>query len=445
MTESQSIEYKESWRDEYLKWICGFANAQGGRLYIGCNDNGTVVGLKDAERLLEDIPNKVRDGMGIVAEVNLLTKDGLQYIEIDVPPYPIGISYKGVYHYRSGSTKQVLNGPALEAFLMRKRGATWDNLPLPAFQPEDIDDEAIRSFQKLAARKGRIDPDMPEEPKEVLLEKLHLMSGPYFTNAAMLLFAKDPEKYQLGAYIRIGFFENDADLIYQDEIHGPLLRQVDQAIEVIYLKYMKVGIRYEGIQRLERYFVPREALREALLNAVCHKQYQSGVPIQVSVYEDRLYIANTGSLPEDWTSDVLMQKHASRPYNPTIANVFYLAGFIENWGRGIEKICIALKADGLPMPEYTIHPDDIMMKFTNPESSSRQPNRIPQQLSVKLSVTEIKTLELLIEDPGYTMQQLAEKMNVSRKTVSGYLKSLKNKGVIERIGDNKNGHWEITY
>ena len=99
MAESQNIEYKESWRDEYLKWVCGFANAQGGKIYIGCDDNGEVVGVKDAKRLMEEIPNKIRDGMGIIVAVNQLEKNGLPYIEIDVPAYPIGISYKGVYHY----------------------------------------------------------------------------------------------------------------------------------------------------------------------------------------------------------------------------------------------------------------------------------------------------------------------------------------------------------
>ncbi len=113
MSESQNIEWKESWRDEYLKWICGFANANGGKLYIGTNDNGTVIGLSDAKKLLEDIPNKVRDILGIIVDVNLLVENGLEYIEIDVPPYSNPINYKGQYHYRTGSTKQELKGAAL--------------------------------------------------------------------------------------------------------------------------------------------------------------------------------------------------------------------------------------------------------------------------------------------------------------------------------------------
>lgn len=288
-------------------------------------------------------------------------------MEIDVPAYPIGISCRGVYHYRSGSTKQILTGPALEAFLMRKRGVTWDNMPIPAFTMNDIDDSSIIKFKKLAAKKGRMETSLLDESKEVLMDKLHMINGDYLTNAAMLLFSSDPEKYQVGAYIKIGYFETDADLLYQDEIHGSILEQVDKAVDLIYLKYMRAKITYEGMQRIERYFVPELALREALVNAICHKQYQSGVPIQISVYEDKLYIANDGCLPENWTLDNLMRKHASKPYNPNIANVFYYAGFIESWGRGIEKISNACEADGIPMPEYTINPSDIMIKFTAPE------------------------------------------------------------------------------
>ena len=449
MPESQNIEWKSKWKDEYLEWICGYANAQGGKIYIGCDDDGNVVGLPNARKLLEDIPNKIRDAMGIIVGVNLLTHGSKEYLEIDVPAYPIGISCKGVYYYRSGSTRQILTGPALEAFLMRKRGATWDNLPLPAFSMADVDDGVVSKFKSLAAKKGRMETSLLDEPKEILLDKLHLKNGDYLTNAAMLLFSSDPERYQTGAYIKIGYFENDAELLYQDEIHGSILEQVDKALDVIYLKYMRAKIRYEGVQRIERYFVPEAALREALLNAICHKQYQSGIPIQISVYEDRLYVANIGSLPEDWTLENLMQKHASKPYNPNIAHVFYLAGFIESWGRGVEKICHALKADKLPLPEYTIHPGDIMIKFTAPEDRVVRLNKqftdnLSDNFSDKLSDKEQKTLELLLEDPGYTALQLAEKLHVSRVSVTKYLKALKQKGIIERIGSDRSGYWKIN-
>lgn len=371
-------------------------------------------------------------------------ENGKEYIEIDVPSYPIGISCKGVYYYRSGSTRQILTGSALEAFLMRKRGATWDNLPLPAFSLNDIDDSIVERFKQWAAKKGRIDKSVLDEPKDVLMEKLHLMNGTYLTNSAMLLFSKDPEKWQLGSYVKIGFFETDADLLYQDEVHGSILEQIDKIVELVYLKYMKAKISYEGMQRIERYFVPEAVLREALLNALCHKQYQAGVPIQISVYEDRLYIANCGCLPENWTLENLMRKHASSPYNPNIAHVFYLAGFIESWGRGIEKICSACEKDGVPQPVYTINPGDIMIKFTAPEDRVIRFGKVTDRVIDKVTNEERALLSLLAEDPGYTMPQLSEKMGISRKTVAQRIKQLKEKGAIERIGSDRKGYWKIN-
>jgi ATP-dependent DNA helicase RecG len=98
MPETQNIEYKQSWRDEYLKWICGFANANGGSIFIGKDDNGNVVGVTDAKRLLEEIPNKVRAVLGILADVNLHTIAQGDIIEIIVEGYPYPVNYKGQYH-----------------------------------------------------------------------------------------------------------------------------------------------------------------------------------------------------------------------------------------------------------------------------------------------------------------------------------------------------------
>ncbi len=449
MPEKQNMEWKEIWKDEYLAWICGFANAQGGTLYIGKNDKGETVGLANSHKLLEDLPNKIRDAMGIIVPVNLSTDDGKEYVEISVQPYPIAISYKGVYYYRSGSTNQKLTGLELESFLLRKQGAAWDNLPLPSFTITDVDDGVIKRFKKWAAKKGRIDESALDEPKEVLMKKLHLMNNGYLTNAAMLLFANDPEEWQLGAFTKIGFFESNSDLRYQDEIHGSLLDQIDRIIETVHLKYMKAKITYEGMQRIERYFVPDSALREALLNALCHKDYARGIPIQVSVYDDRLYIANCGRLPESWSVEKLMEKHSSEPFNPNIAHVYYLAGFIESWGRGIEKICESCREDGVPLPEYDITGNSVMIKFIAPKdrivrtSLDRVTEKVTEKVT-EVTEPEKEVLSLLLEDPAYTYAVLADKLGVSRKTISLRIKQLKEKGILQRIGSDTKGHWQIN-
>lgn len=450
MPEKQNIEWKAKWKDSYLEWICGFANAQSGKIYLGCNDDGKVIGLTNTRKLLEDIPNKIRNAMSIIVDVNLLTEGEKEYIEIVVPPYPVAISCKGVYYYRSGSTMQTLSGPELESFILRKRGASWDSMPLPGFTVNDIDDELVQKFKSLAVKKGRVDRSVLDESKESLMEKLRLTNAGYYTNAAMLLFSKNPDKWHLGAYTKIGFFESDADLRYQDEIHGSILEQVDKVMEVLHLKYMKAKISYEGIQRIERYFVTDEALREALLNALCHKQYESCIPIQISVYEDCLYIANCGKLPENWTVDNLMSKHASRPYNPSIANVFYLAGLIESWGRGIEKICQSCIEDRSPLPEYTINSGDIMIKFTALEdrlirsTTQKVGEKVGKKVGKKLSKTETVILNLLHEDPAYSYVTLAQKAGISEKTVFIRIKSLKEKGILERVGSGRKGYWKIN-
>ena len=150
MSESQSIEYKQSWRDEYLKWICGFANANGGSIFIGKDDNGNVVGLADAKRLLEEIPNKVRDVLGILVDVNLQTTAQGDFIEIIVEGHPYPVNYKGQYHYRSGSTKQELIGTALDKFLLHKKGKRWDGVPVPKISAKDLKQEAFDFFRKRA-------------------------------------------------------------------------------------------------------------------------------------------------------------------------------------------------------------------------------------------------------------------------------------------------------
>lgn len=150
MPENQNIEWKESWRDEYLKWICGFANAQGGKLYIGKNNNGEVVALKKSKKLLDDIPNKVRDILGILVDVNLHKTENGDFLEINVEPQPFPVNHKGQYHYRSGSTKQELKGAALDKFMLEKKGKKWDGVAVQNVSVSDLKNETFEFFKKRA-------------------------------------------------------------------------------------------------------------------------------------------------------------------------------------------------------------------------------------------------------------------------------------------------------
>lgn len=230
MQESQHLEFKRLWKDEYLKWVCAFANTDGGTLMLGYNDQGEAVGLKNVDKLLEDIPNKARDVLGILIDVNLITKNNL----------------------------------------------------------------------------------------------------------------------------------------------SNLFTQVEEALEVIKLKYLKASISYGELYRKERFPLPIPALREALLNAVVHKDYASHTAIQISIYPNKLMLWNPGQLPESWTLEKLLSKHESIPYNPDIANAFFRAGLIESWGRGIERIIEACQQDNYPAPQWKLEPNGLWVIFELENTEQQQ-------------------------------------------------------------------------
>ena len=252
------------WHDKYLKWLCGFANAQGGALEVGRNDKGQLVGLENASQLMEELPNKIRDLLGIVADTNLLEEDGKQYLRITVEPYPVPISYKGEYHYRSGSTKQVLKGAALDHFLLGKTGKCWDTVPVPSVGINDLDTATLTRFREQAVHTKRLDASVLSESDLSLIEKLRLMENEYLKRAAIILFHPDPERYFTGAAIKIGYFEGKSNLRYHDEVCGNLFTQLNKTMDLLLTKYLKAIVNYEGLQRFETYPVPESVLREAV-------------------------------------------------------------------------------------------------------------------------------------------------------------------------------------
>lgn len=190
--------------------------------------------------------------------------------------------------------------------------------------------------------------------KPELLQNLRVYENGELNRAAIMAFHPDPEKWIIGAYTKIGYFANDADILFQDEVHGSLLTQVEDAIDIIYTKYMKALISYNDIHREELYFFPRGAFRELLLNALIHKDYTQPYPIQIQIYRDKIDIWNIGTMPENVQIKDLYQRHPSVPRNPKIADIFFKCGFVESWGRGyfkIKSICEEFKAS---LPEPTV-------------------------------------------------------------------------------------------
>lgn len=425
--ENQNTEYKESWRDEYIKWICGFANANGGKMYIGIDDKGNIKGISEAKKLAEDLPNKVKDILGVLIDVNIKNDSDKEYLEIITDAYPYPVNYKGKYYYRSGATNQELKGAALDKFLLGKKGLKWDGTPEPYSKEANLSDLAFKLFKDRASETQRFDEDVQGDSPHELLEKLNLVDiNGYLKKAAVLLFHPKPEKIFTGATIKIGFFNTDDDLAYQDEVKGSLFEQVDKVMDLLVSKYLKAQITYEGLQRKETFPVPIGALRETVLNAIIHKDYSSGIPIQISIYDDKLIIWNEGELPENWTVAKLKVKHPSRPYNPDIANAFFRSGLIESWGRGTIKIFNEAKAAKIPVPIFRYEDNGFYVIFNFVEVSVQQ-----------------QVLNLIKEEPKITIAEMGNNLNTPIRTMNRILTGLKDEKIIKRSGSKKEGFWEI--
>ncbi len=269
MKESQKTEFKVSWRDEYLKHLCAFANTQGGSLFIGIGDDGKVLGVKELRKLLEDIPNKAINYLGIIVDVHLVEEIGKEYLEIIVPQSSVPIAFKGAYYVKSGSTKQELKGVELQNFILKKMGRTFDELPAESARFSDIDEKVVRKFLRKAIKANRLTTESETDDLQSIISNLKLITeSGKLKNAAILLFGKDPLRFFSSVTFKIGRFgDSDHDLRFQDIIEGNIFEMPDKVIETLRAKYLVSPIRYEGLQRIEELEYPEEALREAILNA----------------------------------------------------------------------------------------------------------------------------------------------------------------------------------
>ena len=453
--ESQNIEFKQSWHDDYLKWVCGFANAAGGRIQIGKDDAGAVVGLGNAKRLLQDLPNKIRDQLGLMPPIHLHEEAGRSWIEIVVEPASVPISLRGAYYWRSGSVKQELKGAALNEFLLKKMGLSWDRAVEADASLDDIDVSTIERFKKEAQTAGRL-PDLSGLSTADLLKKLRLLTRKGLTHAALVLFGKDPGEFYPNLSVKIGRFgATVVDMRFQEVCEGNLFRMMHDVMEQLEKKFLVKPVRFEGLRRIEELEYPVPALREMLLNALVHRNYM-GSMTQLKVMDDRISLWNAGLLPAELPVDKLFEVHGSIPRNPLIAEVCYKAGYIDSWGRGVEKIAEACQNSGLPKPQIIEHTGGVAVELTHRgkaglgdelgKDEARLRNdfgTISERIRKEFGAETAKAFEFICQHPEYTAEQIASEVNKTSRTIENYIAKLKTAGFIVRRGPNLGGYWEI--
>lgn len=265
-------------------------------------------------------------------------------------------------------------------------------------------------------KKKRMDAEVLSDSTTDFLSSLDLLVDGQITRAGILMFHIKPERLFPRAFIKIGFFRSDSDLAFQDEIHGSLIQQVDRTFDLLTTKYMNYMITYKGLQRIETPPFSEDSLRECILNAVAHKNYQDQVPIQISVYPDRIVFWNPGELPESWTVESLLKKHPSRAFNPVIANAFFRCGEVEAWGRGIGKIVTGAIAEKLLPSVFDTSFGGLMVTFfSNPAAQLKEAGIDERGAAV---------VEYVLEKGRVTNSEVQTLLKVSKPTATRILSSL---------------------
>ena len=468
MGEKHILEYKRQWDDEWLKWLCGFANADGGTLYIGISDKQHIIGVDNSKKLMEDIPNKIVSKLGIYPDVRLLEEDGKEIIEIEVAPSQESVLLDGVLYKRVGATNQIVKGQALKDFYARKLNATWDSRIIRGATLDDIDPEAIKYFLLKGIDKGRLPKESVDDSVEKVLKNLEVMTDDdELTLAALLLFGKNPQHYCLNARIKIGRFgHSQAALMNQDLIDGDLIRMADRVMEALDAKYLIRPIHYEGMQRREPMELPEEGLREILYNLEIHKDY-NGPDSLIRVFDDRITFWNQGSLPAGITPESIFRPHDSQPRNRLIANAFYMAGFVEAWGRGYELITEAFTKEGLEVPTieeefggvrvivkreifYGIQHGGRVDPKTGRLIKAGDTKNVTNDVTKKLTERQRVILEMLpfgdienvTKNERVTTALLAGRFGKDPRTIKRDMKVLQDFGIVTHVGPSNGGYWK---
>ena len=364
--ESQNVEYKESWHDKYLAWICGYANAQGGTIYFGIED-GTKkpVGVKNVNSLMENIPNKIRDTMGIVADVALLRKNGKDVIRVKVKKSVFPVCYHGEYHYRTGTVKMVLNGSALTQFLLEKSGQDWD--AAPTFSGFRKDEHA---FTALAARYKK---ERKAKLTDVDFESFGLaLSDGRLTNTGALLADDCPLRHSRVFCTRwngLNMAAGVMDAKDNQEFAGGLLSMLQYAED-----FVRVNSRHSWhkLPRTRAEFVeyPERSVHEALVNAFIHRDYLvTGSEVHVDIFDDRIEITSPGGMPgERKIEDFDINCIPSIRRNPLLADMCERLRIMERRGSGFKKIFEDYTEDfvNLGRREPVIESNPISFRITLP-------------------------------------------------------------------------------
>jgi ATP-dependent DNA helicase RecG len=444
--ESESLEFKKSTSqlDKSLKSICGFLNHKGGKVYFGIDKTGKIIGQEVSDQTLKSISQKIRQRIKpeISPEIKVIEIEGKNVIEVKAkegnnkPYYLNGIAYK-----RVGTENPAIPPEELERIILEKRKRYWDSEICEEASLKDIDEEKVKWFLRKAKYERNFDVDT-ETPVKEALERLKLMKGEKLTNAAVLLFGKSTQKFFLQAETRCARFKGTEPVkpfIDMKVFGDSIIDQVDKALNFVLDHIPMAAWLVPGqAEREERYEYPQDAIREAIINAICHRDYSLPSNVQVRIFDDRIQVWGCGPLPKPLTPEDLKREHKSILRNPLIGGCFFLIRFIERWGTGTNEIIKKCLDWGLPEPEFELVAGDLVVTFRK--------SKLTEELMNELGLNERqkRAIDHLKEHSRITTKEYCKIFKVARDTANRDLNELLKKGLIERKGSGPRTYYVLS-
>ena len=435
--ETQTAESKQSlgeWK-EIVESVAALATSTGGIIHIGISPKGKREGVEIGKGTVEDLTNKIKLNTE-PPQFPSITFEGPKesaVITIKVEESPI----KPVWAFgrpmkRVGKTNQRISRDEAHRLMEVSTGRSWDALPCSDFDLKEIANDQVTNFLRRA--------DLPETSHEDMLKNLSLLTNRRVPcNAAALLFARNPQQYFTEAQVKCARFAGTTSVEFIDEqtFDGAIISQLDNALAFV-KRNTRQGIRISG--KAERDVIPEypeEAVREAIVNAICHRDYAATGTVQVRIYDDRLEVWNPGMLPPDLSIEALHTEHPSRPKNPKIALVFHRARLIEHWGTGTLRIIRECKGTEIK-PEFVAEMGVIKVRFIK----TAKPE--PDIRGLGLSPRQKKALEYVRKHGKITNREYQELLGVGERQALRDLRVLIDKGLLIRVGYGRMTHYDLS-
>lgn len=444
--ESETLEFKQSFKEPAIESIGAMANCKGGAVIIGVADNGNVVGIQIGKETLQQWSNDIKQKTEpkLIPTITEYKIEDKTIVQIHIAEYPIKpVSVNGRCYLRSNNGNKQLNAQQISDLHMQSLNLSWDSYEASDRTIDDLDMERVKRYITDVNLNGR---RLLNGDPLVMLQKLELVKKGKPTFASYLLFRKNPNGAPF-ASTRVARFTGKSLVIDDNLIDGSLLDQADEVMKAI-IKNIHVRYRITGnIQREEIWDYPLDALREIVINALCHRDYRSTDETQIKIFDDHIFIWNPGGLPHNLSIETLLNnQHVSQPRNRLITQAFYDLGKIERLGSGIQRILDICSEDGLAKPlieeamggfKVTLYMKQTSLT-SEPESSyDKKYSEVSYRQLSKLSKDQINALDYVTEHGKITNSDYQMLFKVSRNAATNNLNKLVDLGLLEKTGQGK--------